>query len=378
MRMGVRGYCDPEAAPEPDMAVDRQAAGEMGRDLVDCWQLAQRVLAEFSDRLRNFDLAHAYAADGALSAPAWLRSHCQMTYAQAAQQLMVARRLDQLQETASAFAAGEISYQHTAVIASCARKLGNEVVAKHEKVLVECARQVDAYSLGRVTRHLEEIEDPDGSLGFFEQQHDRRRVELGRMSDGMWSLRGILDSEGGAVLATRLEALMGPPAPDDDRAVWQRRADALVEAVQAGAESPQLTVITELPTLRGQRPAPGGELREQAVVPGAVVRRIACDCSVEHGHVCADGIQVDLTDRTRVIAPKLRRQLELRDGGCRFPGCDRPPAWTDGHHLVHWADGGPTELANLVLLCRRHHRKAHEGGWSLGWGDGGELVALPP
>jgi len=70
--------------------------------------------------------------------------------------------------------------------------------------------------------------------------------------------------------------------------------------------------------------------------------------------------------------------LVVRDGGCRFPGCDRPPWWTDAHHLLHWADGGPTDLANLVLLCRGHHRLLREGGWALAGDPAGELVAGPP
>jgi hypothetical protein len=68
----------------------------------------------------------------------------------------------------------------------------------------------------------------------------------------------------------------------------------------------------------------------------------------------------------------------VRDHGCRFPGCDRPSDWTDGHHLRHWADGGATTLANLVLLCRRHHRTVHEEGWRLVWDPQGGVVAVPP
>ncbi len=89
------------------------------------------------------------------------------------------------------------------------------------------------------------------------------------------------------------------------------------------------------------------------------VRRLACDAAItpivtRHGQPIAAG------RRTRVVPASLRRALNHRDRGCTHPGCDTPAHWCDAHHITHWADGGPTALANLRLLCRRHHRIAHE------------------
>jgi hypothetical protein len=80
---------------------------------------------------------------------------------------------------------------------------------------------------------------------------------------------------------------------------------------------------------------------------------------------------------TRVVQPAQRSALAVRDGGCVFPDCDRPLAWCDAHHLWHWVDGGPTDLANLALLCRAHHRAVHEGGWQLTRGPDGRFTATP-
>jgi hypothetical protein len=80
---------------------------------------------------------------------------------------------------------------------------------------------------------------------------------------------------------------------------------------------------------------------------------------------------------TRVVHPAQRAALAVRDGGCVFPGCDRPLAWCDAHHLWHWVDGGPTDLINLALLCRAHHRVVHEGGWQLTRGPDGRFTATP-
>jgi hypothetical protein len=87
---------------------------------------------------------------------------------------------------------------------------------------------------------------------------------------------------------------------------------------------------------------------------------------------------LDVGRATRVIQPAQRAALTVRDGGCVFPGCDRPLAWCEAHHLQHWLHGGPTNLANLALLCRAHHRAVHEGGWRLIRGPDGQFTATPP
>jgi hypothetical protein len=86
---------------------------------------------------------------------------------------------------------------------------------------------------------------------------------------------------------------------------------------------------------------------------------------------------LDVGRTTRVVQPAQRVALAVRDGGCVFPDCDRPLAWCEAHHLVHWLDGGPTDLDNLVLLCRAHHRAVHEGGWRLQRQPDGRLTATP-
>ena len=219
MQQGVWGRC----ATEPELEVDAATAAGMGAELRAMWQRMQHDQAAFSHKLRTFDLAHAFAAGGALTTRAWLRSELHMSANQAAQQVVLARELDELPATAKALAAGEISYQHAAVIASCSRKLGSELVGGHEQTLVSCAKDVDPYSLGKMVEHLEHCVDPDGSLGFFERQHERRTLQMHRCEDGMYSLRGVFDREGGALIATGLEALMKPAGRDDLRSAGQLR-----------------------------------------------------------------------------------------------------------------------------------------------------------
>ena len=107
-------------------------------------------------------------------------------------------------------------------------------------------------------------------------------------------------------------------------------------------------------------------------------RRLACDAEV--GRVLTRGRSevLDLGRRTRLVSRAQRRALVRRDGGCGFPGCDRPHWWCDAHHIVPWILGGRTDLANLLLLCRRHHVLVHEGGWHLERAPDGTIVAIPP
>jgi hypothetical protein len=87
---------------------------------------------------------------------------------------------------------------------------------------------------------------------------------------------------------------------------------------------------------------------------------------------------LDVGRSSRVITPAQRSALAVRDGGCVFPDCARPLGWCEGHHLISWLDGGPTDLANLALVCRAHHRAIHEGGWRLIRGPDGRFTATPP
>jgi hypothetical protein len=113
------------------------------------------------------------------------------------------------------------------------------------------------------------------------------------------------------------------------------------------------------------------------VGPGTA-RRLTCDAEVARVLMGATGEVLELGRSTRVVSRAQRRALVLRDRGCGFPGCDRPPEWCDAHHLRHWADGGTTDLANLLLLCRRHHVLCHEGGWQLARGPDGRITATRP
>ena len=146
---------------------------------------------------------------------------------------------------------------------------------------------------------------------------------------------------------------------------------------------PALTNLREGVSPANEMSAPGWGRLERAV-GGAVIgsvatQRISCDATISRVLIDSEGVPVGLGRSKRLFTSPQRRLLALRDGGCRFPGCGMPPAFTDGHHVTPWAVGGETNLDNGVLMCRFHHNAVHEGPWRIKpldpiRGASGELV----
>jgi hypothetical protein len=332
-----------------------------------------------------------------------------------------------LPATGQALTAGELSVAHATVLAHGTQALPHHVIVEAEPVLVEAARRLDPGRLRRVVGHLCLVADPEGADRQAERRHERRGLWTSPTLDGMVAIDGLLEPEAGQTLLAALEPLARPAAADDVRSAGQRQADALCELArrsleagrlpQTGGVRPQLTVIVDLDSLQRGPGGLGGHTDLGALAPEAC-RRLACDGAVtrvlvtrqptthdpgsprNHDALGGDGGLVarlrmaaaplppvlagapsqplDVGRTSRVVQPGQRSALAVRDGGCVFPGCDRPLAWCEAHHLIHWLDGGPTDLTNLALLCRAHHRAIHEGGWRLARAPDGRLTATPP
>src|SRR5262249_34410215 len=268
-----------------------------------------------------------------------------------------------------------VNLAQVGVITRSAEQVGCEALRDAEPILLEAARRLDARQLRYVTAQLRHWLDPDGSLKDANRDYERRHLYFSELLDGMFAIDGMLDAEGGSLLRSALDALMGPPERDDGRTTSQRRADALVEMAQRqldqgelpqrGCQRPHLMLVAQMATLNSEpgAPAAGGESGQP--VPGETARRIACDASVTRVQVGAGSEILSVGRATRVVPAALRKALMLRDRHCQFPGCGRPARWADSHSLRHWIDGGKTCLSNLVLVCRRCHRALHEGGCRL-------------
>ncbi|HUH12153.1 MAG TPA: HNH endonuclease signature motif containing protein [Longimicrobiales bacterium] len=162
-----------------------------------------------------------------------------------------------------------------------------------------------------------------------------------------------------------------------DMGVAQGRISAETSPADMGAvpmEPPAGAGAGALP--QPERAALRCELSDGTRLSAESARRLCCDIGVVRVRRAPDGAVLDVGRKTRSIPPALRRALEVRDRGCRFPGCGR--GFTDGHHVEHWVDGGATSLANCLLLCRFHHRLVHEGGWRVQWWGEGRPVFIGP
>ncbi len=394
---GARGnWSSTQAFKEINSILDRLAeedltgvpAEAMGDDEIALQRIDNRVRAEALRRLRRFDKGQGYTDSMALSAKAWLRWKCNLDYNVASAQVDVARRLETLPQTSKALADGDISYRHASLIARTAERLGDRMEAHAEEILVNAAKELDPLRLRYAIAQLRHCLEPDQVLDDAKKAHERRFLYLSQTFDGIFRIDGQLDADGGAALQTALNAAMGPPAADDWRSTAERRADALTDIArrqldsgrlpEVGGQKPHLMITVDMTTLRKEPGSRAAELEWAQPIPAETARRLACDCTITPVLRGAESHQVEAGLSSRVIPPAMRRALIVRDKHCRFPGCDRPVAWTDGHHLKHWADGGPTLPVNLALLCGRHHYATHELGYRLEWGDNGELVAIPP
>ncbi|HEY4975560.1 MAG TPA: DUF222 domain-containing protein, partial [Steroidobacteraceae bacterium] len=349
-----------------DEELEAVPAALMGDDIQELRRHINGCEAECTRRLRRFDKGGGYAATAALTAQAWLRWKCNFSPSAAAGRVAVARELADLPQTTEAFAEGDFSYAHAAMIARTSEKLGEKMETNAETILVTAAKELDLARLRMVTIKLQHFMDPDSVREEANESHELRFLHLSQTLDGVFYMNGRFDAEAGAIIQTALNALSGPPTPDDKRTPKQRRADSLVELArqrldsgtlpQVGVQKPHLAVTVSMATLANQLGSPAADLEWAQPIPAETARRLACDAAITPIFLGSESEQPMAGQTSRSISGSQRKALVVRDKGCRFPGCDRPADWTDVHHLKHWADGGKHVMDNLILLCRRHHR----------------------
>ena len=332
--------------------------------------------------IHEFDERHGWSGAGLNSCAHWLNWKCGINLGAAREKVRVAHALSELPQISSALRSGRISY-------SKVRAMTRVATAQNEDYLMMIADHGTASHVERLVRYYRKVKRSE-ALARDNQHHALRELNWHIDDDGSYVLKARLSPEQGARIKQALEAATSViheeqrSAAEDVSAetpIAAKRADALErmadeylcgqladepagDRVVRGGDRCTLHLHTDINTLQVDGDGAESELAAGGSVSAETSRRLACDCGVVHWLEDTDGTTLNIGRRTRSIPPAIRRALDRRDGGCRFPGCTARHH-VDAHHIHHWADGGETRIDNLLLLCRHHHRLVHEGGYSL-------------
>jgi hypothetical protein len=371
----------PPPGPSPDLERLADEIAELSAHL-------DAATARLLDLIREFDAQGGWN-NGFRSCAEWLSWRTGVDLGAAREKVRVARALGGLPLLARALARGELSYAKL-------RALTRIATPDLEERLLVIGRSGTAQQVERIVRGWRRM-DRKAEIREAELQHKLRALHVYQDEDGTTTIRGRLAPEVGALLIRALDAAREAlyqrarlqateSAPADTPSMEQQQADALALLAETAlhhgldpgvpGERYQVVVHVDAPVL-ADPDEPGQSVLEEGVrVSAETSQRLACDASRVVMRHDPDGRLREIGARTRTIPPALRRALQHRDEGCRFPGCG--VRFGQGHHIRHWAQGGPTTLSNLALLCRRHHRAVHEEGFQVERQADGELAFRDP
>ncbi len=349
-------------------AVEVMAATNAVRDRYDAFNV---------DLAGIIDASGVWGLDGSRSAAAWLARQTRTSRAAAGSDLKLARALrDLLPRSAEALVAGSLPVGHARVIArTCTR-------TEQMRELLGCPKRGEALLLGQAQLSAEDFArfcaawayraDPDAADRAYREASEGFELRLADTTAGVVP-SGLLSPTVAEMLRTALRAEIGVPAKTDPRTTAQRLHDALgsltARVLDGGALGrthavrPQIVVQVPLATLRAKRGTPGvppAWLQDsQCPIPTWELDRIGCDAEVMRAVMSTAGEVLEFGRAKRLFEGPLRRAMETRDGGCRYPGCFAPSSQTEGHHRTRWVDGGLTNLDDGCLLCWFHHVHVH-------------------
>ena len=341
--------------------------------LATVWGLIDRLTAKATMATAAFDEHGLWDVDGDTSMTGWLRHRAGMSGRDAVTTAKTANRLRTAPVTAAAWVGGDLSGGQVAAVVANVNAARAELWGEHEGSVVPALVPLPVHHVATAMRVWGER--ADAILGVPDDGERPNTVHFSKTLDGRGVLNGSFDAELADLIATGLR--LGTTRDEKGEPVrtpGERRADALAAIFQhfldhqvarpGGRHRPHVNAIVDLDRRVARDPAAGWSADGFALSP-ETISRLLCDCGIHRVVTQGRSTILDYGTRTQTIPAPLFNTLVVRDRHCRWPGCDRPASWCDGHHVWHWEDGGPTQPDNLVLLCRRHHTRAHRRGWSI-------------
>ncbi|HET9728946.1 MAG TPA: DUF222 domain-containing protein, partial [Acidimicrobiia bacterium] len=359
-----------------EAVVAKVGAAEYELDVARLRRLADQLEGAWLRAVRIADKAGSLG-NLTLSPAGELAAMCRMPFAAARRAWDSARTLEELPLTAEALLDGSITPAHASVMTHACTPARTPGFRELEPKLVEAAQRFSVRDFRIIVRRACDAIDGDLGAKSDHKVFERRAVYLAKTLDATGDLRGELDPEGAEILQTALEFRMEEDAEGADepkRTRPQRRHDALVDICREYLASrddgrerrqqPHVSVVVDLAVLRGEGHGDlvdnvHADLHHMGTVSASTLRRLTCDAKIHR--VLTDGSSqpLDLGRTTPVVSRALWRAVVARDRHCQAPGCDRPPGSCQPHHIQHWTNDGETNLDNLILLCRLHHRERH-------------------
>src|SRR3954454_15267499 len=360
----------------------------LGEEIVEISRQLSRLQAAYLDRVEAFDRTGAALAEHGSTA-AWLRAKTRATPSASYRDVHLARDLvDVLPATRAALRDGVINPTQAQQIASLRSAIGDDALRSAEPHLVEFASRVSAKELTGAITHVKHMYGRERNDRDEQDDYAARKLHSSATVGGMGVAHWVRHPPGQEIVQPAIHAL-SKPIPGDDRTPAQRRADALITMAElalrsgqlpvTGGVKPHVSVIVRNETLADAPGAPAADYAFGATTSAEWARRFACDAAVSRIVIGPASEILDAGRTTRSFTAAQLRSIVARDRHCIWTGCDAPPGWCDAHHIQHWADGGPTDVDNGVLLCGRHHDRVHNGHHGIAkQPDGTYVVDLRP
>jgi Domain of unknown function (DUF222) len=374
-------------------AVGAETGGPLAADALNEVLAAVRAGELATCRLiERVDRTGEFRTDGAGSTVAYLRNVSGEENGWASERVLLGRALaDRMPSTATAWQAGALGLGHASVIRKATASLEDDLAADIERVLAEAAPHITPAQLADLAAVVKAASAPEDAEAAAEKNRNSQTLHISKTLNGIYRIDGLLDTEAGPEIAAAIQAFLRKRDPNlsvFEDPIGRRRAEALLQLARHatnhtegcnGDASPSrhsLIVATTLETLQSGIGA--ADIQGHGTLTAGAARRLACDRGIIPAVLGTDSEILDLGTPNRLATPTMRRHIALRDGGCLFPGCDRPPTFTEAHHRRHWIDGGPTSEKNLDSFCLFHHHLVHEGGWTYQIIDTDTLKFFPP